>query len=143
MWSYRHDRHEHGYWRRMIGQTGKYGHNRVFLFNGFDKKAVYTHRLVLEVFKGPCPKGKECCHKDDNPKNNTLSNLYWGTRKENVSDKYKNKKGEVGRKLKCKEVLKIRRMYKNGWFQKDIAVVFGISRDMVMKICNHSCWAHI
>ena len=34
-----------------------------------------VHRLVLEAFVGPCPKGQECRHIDGDPKNNKLQNF--------------------------------------------------------------------
>ena len=46
----------------------------------------YGHRLVLEAFVGPRPPGRECCHRDGNPANNHVSNLYWGTSAENRQD---------------------------------------------------------
>jgi len=42
--------------------------------------------MVLEAFVGPCPEGMECCHRDGNPANNHVGNLYWGTRSENLYD---------------------------------------------------------
>lgn len=47
-----------------------------------------VHRLVLEAFVGPCPAGMECRHVPDNdPQNNALSNLTWGTRLQNAADR--------------------------------------------------------
>ena len=46
----------------------------------------YVHTLVLEAFVGKRPKGLVCRHKDDNPSNNCLSNLCWGTQQENMRD---------------------------------------------------------
>lgn len=47
----------------------------------------HVHRLVLEAFRGPCPEGMECRHIDGNQQNNWLSNLAWGTAKENAEDR--------------------------------------------------------
>lgn len=47
----------------------------------------YIHRLVLEVFVGPCPEGMVACHNDGNPRNNALSNLRWDTREANMRDR--------------------------------------------------------
>jgi hypothetical protein len=44
----------------------------------------YRHRLVAEVY---LPKNDDTlvvCHKDNNPRNNRVSNLYWGTPRENT-----------------------------------------------------------
>lgn len=45
-----------------------------------------VHRLVLEVFVGPCPDGMECCHSDSSRSNNHLSNLRWDTHSSNIKD---------------------------------------------------------
>lgn len=60
----------------------KAGHLRVDLPNG----RHYVHRLVAEVFIGPCPQGMECCHNDNNPENNHVENLRWDTRSNNILD---------------------------------------------------------
>lgn len=55
-----------------------------------ERKQKRVHRLVLEAFVGPCPPGMECCHWDDDPKNNHLSNLRWDTRSANKYDSVRN-----------------------------------------------------
>lgn len=55
------------------------------------------HQLVLEAFVGPCPAGHLVMHLDDDPTNNTLSNLRYGTPQENLDDmvsKGRSAKGE-------------------------------------------------
>lgn len=45
---------------------------------------VYRHRLVALAWI-PNPENLPCvCHKDNNPLNNKVSNLYWGTQEDNV-----------------------------------------------------------
>jgi len=46
-------------------------------------KYEFVHRLVLLAFKGPCPRGREACHKNGNGLDNRIKNLKWGTRSEN------------------------------------------------------------
>ena len=65
------------------GSVRKDGYCRVFL----KRKTLYVHRLVLETFSGPAPtKTHVVMHKDDDPRNNDISNLSWGTQEENVLD---------------------------------------------------------
>lgn len=45
-----------------------------------------VHKMVLEAFVGPRPKGMVCCHLDNNGCNNKLGNLKWGTMKENMQN---------------------------------------------------------
>lgn len=53
-------------------------------------KQVTIHTVVLETFVGPRPEGMQGCHRDDDPTNNYLANLYWGTPKDNAQDKKAN-----------------------------------------------------
>jgi hypothetical protein len=51
------------------------------------RKYFYVQRLVMLAFKGPMPKDVDVVmHLDDNPVNNHLSNLKYGTQKENVAE---------------------------------------------------------
>lgn len=61
--------------------ANKSGHLFVYLGKGVKR---YVHRMVLETFVGPAPEGHECLHADDQPANNVLTNLSWGTRAENI-----------------------------------------------------------
>src|SRR6266567_540688 len=65
-------------------------------------------RLVLETFVGPCPPGKECCHWDDDPSNNNLSNLRWGSHFDNTEDIERNG-GRI--KLNFEKARKIRKLH--------------------------------
>jgi len=62
------------------------GHIYVTLCHDGNKIKKGVHALVLEAWVGLKPKNKECRHLDGRPDNNTLSNLKWGTRGENVKD---------------------------------------------------------
>ncbi|AHC56576.1 hypothetical protein JJJA_0060 [Achromobacter phage JWDelta] len=53
--------------------------------NRVDRK---VHLLVLEAFRGPRPAPEmDGCHRDGNAHHNELSNLYWGTKRENAQDR--------------------------------------------------------
>jgi hypothetical protein len=75
-------------WRKLRCTPGKNGRPIVDLHGESGCKTVIVSRLILEVFVGPCPPGHESCHfPDPNPLNNRVSNLRWGTPKENNGDK--------------------------------------------------------
>lgn len=63
--------------------TLKSGHQFVELGRG---NGFCVHVLVLEAFIGPAPDGMECCHYDDDPAHNHLTNLRWDTRAANMAD---------------------------------------------------------
>lgn len=66
------------------GPTGRY--YACVLYRDGKRRQVTVHNLVLETFVGPRPEGLVGCHRDDDPANNRLENLYWGTQKQNVGD---------------------------------------------------------
>jgi hypothetical protein len=53
------------------------GYQRVNLCKGGQRKKFAVHRLVLQMFAGPCPDGEEADHIDRIRNNNTVSNLRW------------------------------------------------------------------
>ena len=75
--------------KQLKPQKQTSGHQHVTLCNGGVMQHQRIHRIVLAAFVGPCPEGKEVCHIDGDPTNNSLRNLRYGTRKENVADAIK------------------------------------------------------
>lgn len=64
------------------------GYEKVTLhFNG-ERYNFYVHKLVTEVFLGPCPEKYQVNHKDSNPLNNNIENLEYMTASENVQYSY-------------------------------------------------------
>lgn len=120
----------------------KTGHLYVRLRKNGAHHKRYVHRLVLESFRGKCPKGLECRHLDGNPSNNRLGNLRWGTRKQNQSDRNKHGTSNHGdrngqSKLTFDQVEGIRKRYSKGnTTQLTLAKEFGISEGAVSKIVN-------
>lgn len=70
----------------MTPGTNARGYKRVDLCRSGSVKHRSIHSLVLEAFVGPRPVGKFGLHGDDNPSNNRLDNLRWGTPSENNQD---------------------------------------------------------
>ena len=78
------------------------GHLRVNLTDNTGKTTTRTvHSLVLETFVGPRPLACEGRHLDDDPSNNSIGNLAWGTRRENMLDRVKNGIHNNTRKTHC------------------------------------------
>lgn len=101
---------------------------------GPDRKQKWrrVHKLVLEAFVGPCPKGMETCHKDGNRVNNKLGNLRWDTNARNHQDRVKH--GTA--KLTDADVLEIKRLKKEGFAQTKIARQFKIDPSIVSRIIS-------
>lgn len=71
------------YRNQLKPEVTKSGHLRVVLYN-LKRNRKLLHRLVaIEFIENP--HNKPCvCHKDNDPSNNNVTNLYWGTYKENT-----------------------------------------------------------
>jgi hypothetical protein len=86
-----------GDWKPMRPSPGKDGYLFIRLFDATGRRVnCQVHRLILEAFVGPCPRGKEACHDPDpTPANCRLENLRWGTRTSNHYDRYRHARERV------------------------------------------------
>jgi hypothetical protein len=121
-------------------KKGKHPYQRVHLSLQGKSKYVLVHRLVLEAFVGPCPLGCQTLHLDDNPKNNHLSNLKWGTPKEN--HKTINRKGSANAKarLSIEDVVNIRNSNDK---HCNLARQYKVTATTIQNIRNHKLWSHL
>ena len=70
----------------------KNGYLHLNLIQNGQRVRRYIHTLMLEAFIGPRPTLKhECRHLNGIQRDNNISNLAWGTRKENVQDMLKHR----------------------------------------------------
>lgn len=91
-----------------------------------------VHRLVLETFVGYRPEGMVCRHLNGNSKDNRLTNLKWGTPKENSQDMVSHGTRGYGAlngrsKLTNRQVMEIRRLRSQGMEYQQIAPLYGIT----------------
>ena len=102
------------------------------LKNNGTKNVQYIHYLVLTTFSSPRPKGKECRHLDGIEAHNELSNLLWGTRRENTFDKARHgSKISYQQKLTFNDVLRVRTGSEK---IKDLAKEFEVTLSCLYKI---------
>lgn len=131
-----------GTWERMKQQVRKKdGRAQV----GFHSVAGYVmkhvHTIVLLAFFGPKPSGRECCHYDNDPLNNKLENLRWGTKKENDQDKARH--GTLS-KLTAEQVREIRAEHSLGAIgYKNLARQFKVGKATIAHIIKRETWAHL
>lgn len=115
-----------------------------FMIDG-ERYAEFAHRLVAEAFIGSCPSGHYVLHGDNNPKNNSIKNLRYGTPTENCADKLIHGTQPTGERiawhiLKEKDVEKIRCRRADGEKLADIAKDYNISEVYVWGICTGKKW---
>lgn len=131
-------------WRLLKPQTEiKTGYLWVRLTKDNKLRVIRVHSLVLRSFRGPRPKGEMTCHKDDNPSNNRLENLYWGTQKSNSADARRNGRLPTsGKKFKItlEDVFTIRKRAAAGEDIGALAVEFGISKNHCRSVVNGRYW---
>lgn len=118
------------------GGYGKYGSKRL------------AHRISYENTYGPIPKGLQVCHTCDNRKCVNPAHLFLGTIGDNLkdmTDKGRRAKGsQIGTSILNENmVLEIRKMRLSGKKYQDISDYFGISWDLVGKICRNEQWQHV
>jgi hypothetical protein len=135
-----------GKWRLLNPSGDTRGYMIVGLLVNGKIKSFSAHSLVLKAFCGPRPAGMQCRHLDGNKSNNRLSNLSWGTPKENAADKFlhgTNVEGEAnkgGGKLKELDVRKIRQLREEGKSLGEIAGIFKVTARLVSLISKGLLW---
>ena len=133
-------------WRRMKpGVPGEWGHRQIVLRQSGKSVPRWIHRLMLEVFVGPCPPGMECRHLDGDAGNNVLSNLVWGTPRQNQIDQVEHGTSNRGErhgnaKLTMGKVLEIRRLRAEGLTHKQIGAIVGVGGSCVGGVLRGESW---
>lgn len=94
--------HSNGFQQRVAGNLRTPGTDGRYTVFYTPNGPVYLHHAILEAFVGPRPEGCVGRHLDDNPRNNRLDNLEWGTRSQNTLDMVKNGNHNNARKTRCK-----------------------------------------
>ena len=111
---------------------------------------VTIHRLVLFAFRGPPAVSMEARHLNGKRDDCFLSNLRWGTKKENMADKRLH--GTIARfpgernansKLTENDIRKIRVMAQSGTTQRAIAKQFNVSFQHISDVVNKKRWEHL
>lgn len=79
------DMNTKGYWKELTQVITNKGYRRLVIRDSNNHRYyAQVSRLVATVYI-PNPDNKPfVCHKDNNPSNNRVKNLYWGTQSENI-----------------------------------------------------------
>jgi hypothetical protein len=134
-------------WREKRSDRRHAGHLKVTLYSGGGgKRRVMLAALILETFVGPAPVGKPwALHKDGDPGNNALDNLYWGTPAENSADMVRHGRSLKGErshraKLTDQDVQRIRERRERGETLASIAADFAVSVANIHHIVSGYTW---
>jgi hypothetical protein len=115
--------------------------------NGKTTTKQVSH-LVAQAFIGPRPEGMYVCHNDGNPLNNRADNLRYDTPKGNMGDRARHGthvrgKDIYGARLDEDAVRSIRAFLKEGWTQRFIAKLFGVTFQTVNDISRKKVWSWV
>lgn len=123
---------------------------RVYSLGGAKGTFRYTaHSLVAKCFiPSKDPTKNQVCHIDGNPLNNVLSNLRWGSAKDNADDRSLHGRQGTGElsgnyKLQQCEVDTIRILSKRGVGTVLLSKVFNTHRTTITRIKQNETWNHI
>ena len=122
------------------------GYLQTSLHHAGHRRVAAIHVLVAEVFIGPRPAGQVVRHYDGNQLNNQISNLRYGTRKENAADSLRHGTfalGEVNGKSKLTQpqVIEIKALLREGGTRRGIAEMFGVTHSAINSIASGESWS--
>lgn len=141
---------------KVLSPSRAGGYATVTLCKSNVKVGYGVHVLVLTSFVGPCPEGMWCRHLNGDSFDNRLSNLCWGTPKENGEDRVRH--GTSGKgipKIKCRgethprakltedSVRKMRMLYEEEHTMRDLARMFRVDDSVVSCTVRRLNWKHV
>ncbi len=112
------------------------GYLYVGLWKDGKQKNRKVHQLVLETFVGPHPPGMLACHRDDDPENNHLDNLYWGTPTQNNRQRKSIRFTEA-------DVWDMHVLRDQGWSHRQLAEKFGTTVNSIANILQGRTWKDV
>ena len=116
-----------------------WGYPVVSLSNGEKKRTAKVHLLVAEAFIGPKPQGLQVNHKDGDKTNNHVDNLEYVTPSENSLHAVRlglTPKTYPSRQRLSSDQVEVIRALKGQKLQREVAEIFGVSREHVRDIQN-------
>ena len=130
-------------WKGQLDPYG-YGHTK---YQGHRQGA---HRVAWQLAYGPIPVGLYVLHHCDNPRCVRPEHLFIGTQAENIRDMIEKGRFAVtlgeqqgGAKLTARQVAEIRRLAQEGWTNRAIAPLFGVTQSNVSRVVRRNTWGHV
>jgi len=148
-----------GKWKAVVSRLDRSGYVKFFVCESNSIRRMSLHSAVLLSHVGPKPSpSHQCRHLDGNRTNNHVSNLQWGTAKENAADRIRHgtqvlctPKGRPGRvgstngnaKINDQAVRVMKLAYATGMDIEAIAQAFCLSPVNTREIISGRRWTHV
>jgi hypothetical protein len=112
--------------------------------DGFETKRQ-IHRLVLEAFTGPCPKGLKARHADGDYTNNRLRNLSWAPHAACIPIRIANGNRMHGERHACAKLTAdaVRAIRSSTCTQRALAAQHGVSNKAICAVLSRRTWGHV
>lgn len=113
------------------------------------RKIYFVHVLVCSAFWGEKPSPiHQVAHEDGSKTNNYFLNLRWKTAKENQADRVRHGTNLIGElmptsKLTEVDIVNIKELASLGFFQKDMAFLWGVCQPTISKILSGRRWSYL
>ena len=114
-------------------------------------RSFRIYRLIMAAFVGPCPDNMEVAHRDGDKTNNSISNLIYCTRKENMHHKQlhntqlrgEKQNGAILTEQAIKEIRAryVRRCKKNGG--RALSKLYGVHATIISRVVSRTIWKHV
>lgn len=131
--------------RPMAMETG---HQYIYASRPGVPRKLFIHRAVLSAWVGPPGSGQsDGRHLNDDPSDNRVENLAWGTRLDNARDKARNGRQIRGEQLKTAklteaDVREIRRRWP-AETTRALGAEYGVSHTAIRRAVNGMKWRHV
>lgn len=133
-------------WKRVGALVQGYWNVALHTSEGCILNTSY-HRVIAEIFYGPCPVDCEVRHGVGGQNDNSPENLSYGTPKENYQDKLRDGKGLSGERnnraklteLKVKEIHFLSEYASN----LELSILYGVSKAQISNILSGRYWKHV
>lgn len=109
------------------------------------RRKTAVHHLVLLAYVGPRPPKKEACHKNGNFADNRRSNLYWGTKSDNMRDRYAHGRGLRGTMFKRSKLTDqdVRTIRASSDHYLVLARRYGVHHNTIYSVRRNDTWRHV
>lgn len=135
-------------WTRLAGKTRNGYQSVIICLRGGKRRYAKVSRLVMEAFVGKQPSHVFVRHLNDDPTDNRLENLAYGSAADNAEDARRNGKLLLGEKHGCAKITedvvrKILDMRREGKSYREIRSITGVCTSTACAIAVGRLWKHV